>query len=172
MFLSKLFNKKKEPSSASLAKKRLMVEIEKNCISKDPYVNKIINEIESEIKDAIKKYVEIHSNKVQTNIEKEIDTMKLNCEVEGKKEIEKEDNFLNFFYRKKPSSASVAKDRLKFIISDNQSPAYKDQLEQDVKDIVRRLLGRNADKISIELRQEGDKETLELNISLPEDFIK
>lgn len=168
IFKSLFRKEKKDTSSASLAKDRLKVAISKECNSKNP----LINLIENEVIDAITNYAKVNPENVETNIEKEIEILRLNCEIE-KELCKKEENsvFLKLFNKKK-DSASLAKDRLKFIIEKQSSPDFIKQLSKDVKEIVKKHIKYDPKNIQIEILTDEDVEYLEVNINIPEEYVK
>lgn len=78
--------------------------------------------------------------------------------------------FFDFFRAKKPSSASVAKERLQIIVSHERrrstSPDFLPQLQNDILEVVRKYIQINENQVKLSLDRRGDCEVLELNISL------
>jgi cell division topological specificity factor len=166
-FLKSLFNSKTK-ESASIAKERLQI-----VIKKDNGNNPILNVIEDDIIDAIKKYIAIDPMKVSTNVEEHIDIMHVNAEVEDKKVEPKADSsIISRFFKKKNNAASIAKERLQIIVRKDQGvPKFGKALEQDIKDIIMRYVKNNPSNIGINFDFDDDgKEFLELDITLPESF--
>ena len=80
---------------------------------------------------------------------------------------------LDYFRTSRPSSASVAKDRLQILVAHERSsrnqPSYLPQLQQELLDVVRKYVEVDQDAISIKFEQDDNQEIFELNIVLPEE---
>jgi cell division topological specificity factor len=80
--------------------------------------------------------------------------------------------FFDFFKSKKPSSASVAKERLQIIVAHERrrstTPDFLPQLQNDILEVVRKYIQINEEQIKLSVDKQGDFEVLELNISLAE----
>lgn len=81
-------------------------------------------------------------------------------------------NFLDFFRSSKPSSASLAKERLQIIVAHERqkgkSPDFLPLLQRDILEVVRKYIPISEDQIKLNIDSRGDCEVLELNISLAE----
>ncbi len=79
-------------------------------------------------------------------------------------------SFFDFFRRKQPSSASVAKERLQIIVSHERrrssTPDYLPNLQKDILEVVRKYIQINENQIKLSVDRKGDSEVLELNIFL------
>lgn len=163
------FFKKDKKESASIAKQRLQV-----VIAKDQNSNPLLNVIEDDVIDAIKKYVNINPNNVETKLNEEeaIDILRVNAELEEKKPTEESSSLLDVLFSRKKKSASIAKERLQIIIArDSNAPDFSDKLEKDIKGIVKKYTRISPDNISIVLDYDSDGiEFLELNITLPDEI--
>ncbi|MBM9535616.1 cell division topological specificity factor MinE [Desulfobulbus alkaliphilus] len=80
--------------------------------------------------------------------------------------------FLDFFRSRRPSSASLAKERLQIIVAHERrhasTPDFLPRLQKDIVEVVRKYIQINEDQIKLSLDRKGDCEVLELNISLAE----
>ncbi len=80
--------------------------------------------------------------------------------------------FFDFFKSKKPSSASVAKERLQIIVAHERrrstTPDFLPQLQNDILEVVRKYIQINEEQVKLSVDKQGDFEVLELNISLAE----
>lgn len=78
--------------------------------------------------------------------------------------------FLDFFRSKRPSSASIAKERLQIIVSHERrrpsTPDFLPSLQKDILEVVRKYIEVNENQIKLSLDRKGECEVLELNISL------
>lgn len=85
-------------------------------------------------------------------------------------------SLLDYFKSSKPSSASVAKERLQILVaheraSQNQ-PSYLPKLQKELLEVVKKYVNVNMEDISINFEQDDDQEVLELNIILPDESAK
>ena len=81
-------------------------------------------------------------------------------------------SLLDYFRSSKTSSASLAKERLQILVayersSDNQ-PAYLPQLQKELLAVIQKYVDINQDAMTINFEQNENRETLELNIILPD----
>ena len=76
------------------------------------------------------------------------------------------------YLRKRPSTASVAKERLQIIISHERSqrnaPDYLPQLQEEILTVIAKYIPINRDKVSVNLERMGDSAVLELNFTMPD----
>ena len=76
--------------------------------------------------------------------------------------------------RKKPSSASIAKERLQIILAHERSgrsaaePDYLPQLQRDLVAVISKYIKINPDDIKVHLERQDNLEVLEVKIELPE----
>lgn len=81
-------------------------------------------------------------------------------------------SLLDYFRTTKPSSASVAKERLQILVAHERAsrnqPSYLPQLQQELLAVVRKYINVDQDAITVNFEQDGNQETLELNIVLPD----
>ena len=82
-------------------------------------------------------------------------------------------SLLDYFRSTKPSSASIAKERLQILVAHERTsrnqPSYIPKLQQELLDVVRKYVNIDQDAISINYEQDDEQEVLELNIVLPEE---
>ncbi len=82
---------------------------------------------------------------------------------------------LEFFRPKKPTTASVAKERLQIIVAERRSadqgaPSYLPQLKQEIQDVIRKYVEISPEQVTVNLDQkEEDLSVLELNVTLPDE---
>ena len=78
------------------------------------------------------------------------------------------------FFRKnqKPSSASVARERLQILVAheriERHTNSYLPQLKEDLLKVIRKYVEVDQKSINVQLEMDGNQEILELNIGLPE----
>ena len=82
-------------------------------------------------------------------------------------------SLLNYFRSTKPSSASVAKERLQILVAHERAsrnqPSYLPQLQQELLAVIQKYVNIEEDAISVNYEQDDNQETLELNIILPDE---
>jgi len=82
-------------------------------------------------------------------------------------------SLLDYFRSSKPSSASVAKERLQILVAHERAsrnqPSYLPQLQQELLEVIRKYVNVGQDAITVNFEQDGNQETLELNIVLPDE---
>lgn len=83
-------------------------------------------------------------------------------------------SLLDYFRSSKPSSASLAKERLQILVAHERAarssqPSYLPELQQELLAVIRKYVNVSQDAITVNFEQDGNQETLELNIVLPDD---
>jgi cell division topological specificity factor len=82
-------------------------------------------------------------------------------------------SLLDYFRSSKPNTASLAKERLQILVAHERSsrnqPSYLPQLQQELLEVIRKYVNVGQDAITVNFEQDGNQETLELNIVLPDD---
>ena len=78
------------------------------------------------------------------------------------------------FFRKTPSSANVAKERLRIIVAQERStrgaPDYLPTLRRELLEVIRRYVNVDPSAVQINLGRDDGHEVLELSVALPEDL--
>lgn len=81
-------------------------------------------------------------------------------------------SLLDYFRTSRPSSASVAKERLQILVAHERvsrnQPSYLPQLQKELLEVIRRHVNVDQNAVSFTFEQDGNQETLELNIVLPD----
>ena len=79
------------------------------------------------------------------------------------------------YFRKRPKSASLAKDRLSIIVARERAGAsrsgpadYLPELQQELLAVIARYEKIDLSNVTVSLDRHGGSEVLELNITLPE----
>jgi cell division topological specificity factor len=78
------------------------------------------------------------------------------------------------FFRanKKPSTASVAKERLQIIVAHERgqrsTPDYLPALQKELVEVIRKYVNIGSDDVHVALESQGSCSILELNITLPD----
>lgn len=79
---------------------------------------------------------------------------------------------LDYFRASRPSSASVAKERLQIIVAHERGlqnrPSYLPLLEKEILQVVRKYVEIQQDDVKVNLERDGNCEVLELNVVLPD----
>jgi cell division topological specificity factor len=77
-------------------------------------------------------------------------------------------------FRKTPSSANVAKERLRIIVAQERStrgaPDYLPTLRRELLEVIRRYVNVDPSAVQINLGRDDGHEVLELSVALPEDL--
>ena len=81
-------------------------------------------------------------------------------------------SLLDYFRSSKPNTASLAKERLQILVAHERSnrnqPSYLPKLQQELLAVIRKYVNVGEEAITVNFEQDGNQETLELNIVLPE----
>ncbi len=81
-------------------------------------------------------------------------------------------SFLDYFRSTKPTTASLAKERLQIVIAHERAtrnaPEYLPLMQRDILEVIRKYVSIDDDQLSLQVEQDGDYEILELNITLAE----
>ncbi|KAF3982243.1 MAG: cell division topological specificity factor MinE [Methylococcales symbiont of Hymedesmia sp. n. MRB-2018] len=82
-------------------------------------------------------------------------------------------SLLDYFRSSKPSSASLAKERLQILVAHERvsrnQPSYIPKLQQELLTVIQKYVNVGQDAISINYEQDDNQEMLELNITLPDE---
>ncbi len=82
-------------------------------------------------------------------------------------------SLLDYFRASKPSTASVAKERLQILVAHERSsrnqPSYLPKLQEELLAVIRKYVHVEQDAISMNFEQDDNQEVLELNIILPDE---
>ena len=74
------------------------------------------------------------------------------------------------YFRSKPQSASVAKQRLELLIAHQHeggaTPSYLPQMQQDILEVIRKYVAVSDDALQLNFERTDECDMLELNISL------
>ncbi|MBA4697047.1 MAG: cell division topological specificity factor MinE [Legionella sp.] len=80
------------------------------------------------------------------------------------------------YLRKRPSTASVAKERLQIIISHERSqrhaPDYLPKLQEEILAVIAKYIRISRDQVSVNLERMGDNAVLELNVTMPDQALE
>lgn len=82
-------------------------------------------------------------------------------------------SLLDYFRSSKTNTASLAKERLQILVAHERAsrnqPSYLPQLQQELLAVIRKYINVGQDAITVNFEQDGNQETLELNIVLPDE---
>lgn len=82
-------------------------------------------------------------------------------------------SLLDYFRASKPTSAAIAKERLQILVAHERSSrsqlSYLPKLKQELLAVIQKYFNVDERSVSVNLEQDDDRETLELNIVLPDD---
>lgn len=81
-------------------------------------------------------------------------------------------SFWDYFRSTKPSTASVAKERLQIIVAHERNkkgqPEYLPQLQQEILEVISKYVKIDQNDVQVQIDHNDDCAVLELNINLPE----
>lgn len=79
---------------------------------------------------------------------------------------------MDLFRKRKPASASVAKERLMILVAQERAtrggPDYLPLLQRELLEVIRKYVHVDNDDVQVRLDKDGDQDVLELNVMLPE----
>ena len=82
-------------------------------------------------------------------------------------------SLLDYFRSHKPKTAAIAKERLQILVAHERSsrhqPSFLPELKKELLEVIQRYFKVNEDVVSVSLEQDDERETLELNITLPDE---
>ncbi|NVK30255.1 MAG: cell division topological specificity factor MinE [Gammaproteobacteria bacterium] len=77
------------------------------------------------------------------------------------------------YFRSKPKTASIARQRLELLIAHQHeggaAPDYLPQMQQDIIEVIRKYVAVSDDAVQINFERTDQCDMLELNVSLGED---
>jgi cell division topological specificity factor len=77
---------------------------------------------------------------------------------------------LNYFFQPRPTSAAIAKERLKIVLSHERAsrsaPDFLPKLQRELIDVVGRYVEIRDDMIRVSLGKSGETSLLEINIEI------
>lgn len=81
-------------------------------------------------------------------------------------------SILSFLRKKKPNTASTAKERLQIIVAHERKqrdqPDFLPAMQQEILDVIKKYVQIGSDDIQMSMDSQSDCSVLELNITLPE----
>lgn len=81
----------------------------------------------------------------------------------------------DFLKRKKPTTASIAKDRLRIIVAQERSalngPDYLPLLRRELLEVIRKYVSVDSDAVKVDLLTEDGQEVLDISVALPDQEI-
>jgi cell division topological specificity factor len=81
-------------------------------------------------------------------------------------------SIFDYFVRKKPKSASLAKERLQVIVAHERSarkaPKYLEKMQKEIIEVIKKYIAIDDSQVSVKLDNNDKHSILELNVSLPE----
>jgi len=82
-------------------------------------------------------------------------------------------SLLDYFRSSKTNTASLAKERLQILVAHERAsrnqPSYLPELQKELLAVIQKYVNVGQDAITVNFEQDGNQETLELNIVLPEE---
>ncbi|ANE57104.1 MULTISPECIES: cell division topological specificity factor MinE [Methylomonas] len=82
-------------------------------------------------------------------------------------------SLLDYFRSSKTNTASLAKERLQILVAHERAsrnqPSYLPELQKELLAVIQKYVNVGQDAITVNFEQDGNQETLELNIVLPDE---
>jgi cell division topological specificity factor len=80
-------------------------------------------------------------------------------------------SLFDFFFPKKPPSASVAKERLQLVLAheraDRDSPDFLPRMQKELLAVVAKYIAIREDMIRVSVDKAGNTSVLEINVEMP-----
>jgi cell division topological specificity factor len=80
-------------------------------------------------------------------------------------------SFIDFFRSRRPTTASVAKERLQIIVAHERvqrgTPDYLPALQRDILEVIRKYVQIEDNQVSVKMDKADNCAVLELNVTLP-----
>ena len=80
-------------------------------------------------------------------------------------------SLFDFFFPRKPASASIAKERLQLVLAheraDRDSPDFLPRMQKELLAVVAKYIAIKEDMIRVSLGKEGNTSVLEINVEMP-----
>jgi cell division topological specificity factor len=82
-------------------------------------------------------------------------------------------SLFDFFFPKKPASASIAKERLQIVLAHERagrdSPEFLPRMQKELLAVVAKYIAIKEDMIRVSLGKAGNASVLEINVEIPAD---
>ena len=76
------------------------------------------------------------------------------------------------FLKTKTNTASIAKERLRIIVSQERTsrgaPDYLPMLQRELLEVIRKYVSVDVDAVKVDLVKDGDHDVLDISVSLPD----
>jgi cell division topological specificity factor len=80
-------------------------------------------------------------------------------------------SLFDFFFPKKPASASIAKERLQIVLAHERagrdSPEFLPRMQKELLAVVAKYIAIKEDMIRVSLGKAGNASVLEINVEIP-----
>jgi cell division topological specificity factor len=80
-------------------------------------------------------------------------------------------SLFDFFFPKKPASASIAKERLQIVLAHERagrdSPEFLPRMQRELLAVVAKYIAIKEDMIRVSLGKAGNASVLEINVEIP-----
>jgi cell division topological specificity factor len=80
-------------------------------------------------------------------------------------------SLFDFFFPKKPASASIAKERLQLVLAheraDRDSPDFLPRMQKELLAVVAKYVALKEDMIRVSVGKAGNASVLEINVEMP-----
>ena len=79
----------------------------------------------------------------------------------------------DFLKPRAPTSASVAKERLRIIVAQERTsrgaPDYLPLLQRELLEVIRKYVSVDVDAVKVEMAKDGDHDVLDISVALPDE---
>lgn len=76
------------------------------------------------------------------------------------------------FLKTKTNTASIAKERLRIIVSQERTsrgaPDYLPMLQRELLEVIRKYVSVDVEAVKVDLVKDGDHDVLDISVSLPD----
>jgi len=76
------------------------------------------------------------------------------------------------FLRRKPNTASIARERLRIIVSQERShrngPDYLPLLRRELLEVIRKYVSVDQEAVKVDLVKDGEHDVLDISVALPD----
>jgi len=80
--------------------------------------------------------------------------------------------WFDFLLKPKPSSASIAKERLRIIVAQERTsrnaPDYLPLLQRELLEVIRKYVSVDVDAVKVDVVKDGEHDVLDISVALPD----
>jgi len=80
--------------------------------------------------------------------------------------------WFDFLLKPKPNSASIAKERLRIIVSQERTsrnaPDYLPLLQRELLEVIRKYVSVDVEAVRVDVVKDGEHDVLDISVALPD----